>query len=221
MRLFPTLGKQTVNLIDRHGREYPLHMLPAGRLDAFYDIVEEVKSDPAAAVVAAGRRKLRLLIEPYFPEPLRQELLRMDYGDLVNLAGYLFFGDDMAKQSAANAPKPASDDFESSAALVMTVFPGYTLAGLLELPVPVLGRLAVLSRCMLAERAISEHLPAIAAANGSRECFELLKEQLRHTPAEPEHKMDYTPEQLDAAYRRMEMPQRVIKSMRIGDTYDG
>lgn len=221
MRLFPTLGKQTVNLIDRHGREYPLHMLPAGRLDAFYDIVDEVKANQEPAGLAAGRRKLRLLIEPYLPEPLRLELLRMAYGDLVNLAGYLFFGDNAPKQPAARAKESSDIDFESSAALIMNVFPGYTLAALLELPVPVLGRLAVLSRRMLAERAMSEHLPAIAAANGSRECFELLKEQLRHTPQEHRARVDYTPEQLDAAYRRMEQPQTVVKSMRIGDTYNG
>lgn len=196
-------------------------MLPAGRLDAFYDIVDEVKANQEPAGLAAGRRKLRLLIEPYLPEPLRLELLRMAYGDLVNLAGYLFFGDNAPKQPAARAKESSDIDFESSAALIMNVFPGYTLAALLELPVPVLGRLAVLSRRMLAERAMSEHLPAIAAANGSRECFELLKEQLRPAPQERRARVDYTPEQLDAAYRRMEMPQRVIKSMRIGDTYDG
>ena len=145
----------------------------------------------------------------------------MAYGDLVNLAGYLFFGDNAPKPPAARAKESSDIDFESSAALVMTVFPGYTLAGLLELPVPVLGRLAILSRCMLAERAISEHLPAIAAANGSKECFELLKEQLRPSPQEPRARVDYTPEQLDATYRRMEQPQRVVKSLRIGDTYHG
>ena len=175
-RLFPSLVPRAVEFIGRSGDVFRVRMLPVRLWDDFLDIVDAAAADSSVEGKATNRKRLRALLETVWPEEHRGELLRFDFGDSVEIANKLFFGEHRQEFRKEAEKLRAKPDLEFLTARMLSIFPGYTLDTLLDLPPKVFFRLQELSARVRADDVLSRFAKGVSAGlSGGEEVRELEK----------------------------------------------
>lgn len=185
-RLFPALGPRTVEFSDCRGDVFRVRLLPVRLWDEFTEIFDSVLGSPTVENKLAGRKRLRALLETVWPPERRAELLRFDFGDSVEIANRLFFGEHREEGRNEARKLKEKPDLEFLAAQMLSVFPGYTLDTLLDLPPRVFFRLQELSGRVRADDVLSRFAKGVSAGlSGGDDVRELESRRGSYTlPAE-------------------------------------
>lgn len=216
--MFDQLKRTTCEQIDRRGVAHEVKLLPVVLLDRYYDILAAVGEHPESDRYAAARRDLRELAMRTLPPCFAPDLLHLDFSLMCRLVAELFFGPERhtGKSPVREAEDKRELDMEFAAARMLNVYPGYTLEALLNLPAPVFFRLLELSGRVKADKALMEVLPAVnAAVNGGPAARAIFRDHGGYF-IDPAESATYTDAELAAAYARSKQPQKVLKSVRIG-----
>lgn len=164
-RMFPKLGPRAVEFRSSNGAVFFVRMLPIRMWDDFTAIAEAAQADSTPENRTLGRARLRAMLETVWPQEHLAELLRLDFTDSLEIADRLFFGEERQPEKAkAKPPSRNRPDMEFLAAQMLTVYPGYTLDALLDLPIPVFFRLQGLAARVRADDTLERYSPAVAAA---------------------------------------------------------
>lgn len=216
MKFFPKLAQREGLIELPDGRALVVKLLPVRFLDAYFDVLEECGD--GAEAQATGRKRLREIIRNVWPEEHMEILYHFDYAGTAKLCNYLFFGDqeDTEKRTAGGKNGDTFEcDLEFVAARILNAFPGYTLEALLNEPVGVFFRLALLAGRIGADNALTM-VSAIAAGLGDKTAAKELTERrgslaIRHSGG-TETRNAYTGAELEEALKHMNAKQNIIQT---------